>query len=298
MRGLMQELFAFCHAPFREACRGIPGRGKDADFLAHTDALIENAAVLLSAALMERAPAEAAVLFESGSAFFSELLGLFEYNNIDVEVPSPLGPLLTGRGQALLAAVRSGAPSPETAAAAEELKLLEKLLREKEWVMHCVWGEETTGNFAPASEEDAADGAVGEDDAAMAGDDAEGHNPAVASAAMLKARAEVEQMSIEQLLEAPWPTLHGTALFGSVARMNHSCEPNCKIDFPYNSARLASFALAPVGPNDELCISYIKSDVDVKARRRNLLEYGFVCSCPRCLREDSGEIRKTQKRLK
>ena len=45
---------------------------------------------------------------------------------------------------------------------------------------------------------------------------------------MCEARAEVARMSLEQLLQSPWPAMHGTGLFASVARMNHSCLPNVK----------------------------------------------------------------------
>merc|ERR1712232_899005 len=75
MRGLMMELLGFCHAPFRDACRAPPGRGKDVEFLHHTDTLISEAASLLKAAFDARAPAESAALFEAGPAFLSELLG-------------------------------------------------------------------------------------------------------------------------------------------------------------------------------------------------------------------------------
>jgi len=296
-RRLMAELLCFCHAPFREACRPPPGRGKDQEFYAHTDGLLNRAAELLFAALRQHAPEEAAALFEGGAAFLSELMGLFEYNNIDVEVPSPLGSLFVSRAAALDAAARSG--THEAARAASELQMLERLLREKEWVMKCVWGEETTGIF---DADDEANSSMTDVPAAitnaMGEVDAEGHDPKLASHAMDDARRAVEQMSLQQLLEAPWPPLHGTALFATVARMNHSCAPNAKIEFPSNSARLSAIALSPLSPGDEMSISYIRQEADVKERKQQLLEYGFVCSCERCLREDSAGVRKAGKRLK
>jgi len=295
-RGLMSEILGFCHAPFQQACRAPPGRGKDAEFLAHTDGLINTAATLLKAAFELHAPAEAAALFEHGPAFLSEVLGLFEYNNIDVEVKSPLGPLFAARVPALLAAAGT---NPQAAA---ELALVERILREKEFVMRCVWGEETTGIYG--DDEDAeSEGTMADGDTAMGlepegmGDDGRTEE-AVVGAAMVEARTEADTMTLEQLLAAPWPALHGTALFASVARMNHSCAPNVKIDFPMDKAHLVAVTLAPLAPGAELCISYIRQDADVKVRRRQLFEYGFSCNCERCLREDSAGLRKSQKRLK
>jgi len=289
-RTLMQELLRFCHGPFRDVCRAPPGRPKDAEFYANTDNLISEAALLLKTAFEVHAPEETAALFEGGAAFLSELLGLFELNNIDVDIPSPVGPGITARGRALLEAARA-----QDAAAVQEAQLLERLLREKEWLMRCVWGEETTGIFG--DDEDRREDAKIDAIMAEAPDD-DTADAKVAGHAMEEARLEVEKMSFEQLLAAQWPSLHGIALYTTVARSNHSCAPNVKIDFPDNSGRLTATSIAPIAAGEEMCISYIDQTVDVQVRRRRLLEYGFVCSCPRCAQEDSGALRKAQKRLK
>ena len=41
---------------------------------------------------------QAAALFASGPAFFAEVMGLFEYNNIDVEVASPISQFFAAKG--------------------------------------------------------------------------------------------------------------------------------------------------------------------------------------------------------
>lgn len=297
MKGMMAEFLNFCHAPFRDACRAPRGRGKDDAFLARTDKLIREAAELLHAALVQQAPGpEAEALFEAGTAFLSEVLGLFEYNNIDVEVFSPIAPFIARRGRALLQAVPA-----EQAQAAAELQVLEGMLREKEWVMKCTWGEETTGIFGDDGDDDGMAADAGEDaamDEGGADDGGEEEDVELANTEMEKARAEVAKLSLEQLLDAAWPTFHGTGLYASVARLNHSCAPNVKVDFPENAARLRAFALRPIAPGEELCISYIEQQVDVQTRRRQLLEYGFNCICEKCLKEDGTAIRKKEKRLK
>jgi len=289
MRNLISEMLVFVHAPFRDACRPPPGRAKDAEFYAHTDGLILEAANLLKAALDIHAPEESSVLFEAGPAFFSELLGTFEYNNIDIEVKSPVGAFFARRGHALLQARNMGDQR-----AAAELLLLENLLREKEWVLKCVWGEETTGIYG----DDDAEAGMG-DDAPM--DDSEMvavDEAAMVNGEMAKARAEVAKMSLEELLSAPWPTFHGIGLFASVARLNHSCAPNLKVDFLANSSCIQAVTLRPIAPGEELCISYIEQEMPVQQRRKQLLEYGFHCICERCIAEDSGAVRKKEKRLK
>jgi len=299
MRGLMLELMAFCNAPFSEACRPPPGRNKDAEFNAHVEGLVNEAAELLRQSLVLHAPMETTALFEGGVEFFSRVLGLFEYNNIDVEVQSPLGQIMLNKARELTAAASS---SPQAAA---DLTKYERLLREKEWVIQCTWGEETTGIYGedPVDTDNRSGNAetTVEIDAAMddSGEAAdEDFDAGVANTAMAQARTAVNKLSLEQLVGARWPSLHGTALFPSVARINHSCIPNMKIEFPWNSSQLAAVAVSPVAAGEELCISYIKQEADVNTRRRQLLEYGFVCSCECCLKEDSGVVRRTQKRLK
>jgi len=299
MRGLMMELLVFCNAPFGEACRPPPGRQKDAEFAVHVEGLVNEAAALLRASLALHAPVETTALFEGGAEFFSRVLGLFEYNNIDVEVQSPLGQVMLDKARELAATASSSAQ------AAADLAKYERLLREKEWVMQCTWGEETTGVYGDdLVDTDNASGnaeAMLEVDASMdASGEATGEdfNAGVADAAMAQARAAVNKMSLDELVNARWPSLHGTAFYPSAARINHSCNPNMKIEFPWNSANLTAVTLRPVAAGEELCISYIKHEADVSTRRRQLLEYGFVCSCERCLQEDSGSVRRTQKRLK
>jgi len=294
-RRFQAELLCFVHAPFKDACRPPPGRAKDDEFLRVTDGILQQASSLLRQALEPHAPLEVQTLFEAGPAFLSELLGMFEYNNMDVEIASPLGPFFIERAQALHDAMTRGC-----AESGLQLQLMEKLLREKEWVMRCVWGPETTGIYngdvelenaavlvPPGQGEVASNSPQDDDDTAMTG------------IAMAEARQLADRMNLEELLQAPWPKVHGIALFSTVSRINHSCMPNVKVVFPDNGAKLSLFALAPLALGDELSISYIDQNTDLKSRRDQLVDdYGFVCDCERCLREDSSGGRRANKRLK
>ena len=49
-------------------------------------------------------------------------------------------------------------------------------------------------------------------------------------------------------------------------------------------------ALKNIKKNDELNFSYIDSNViNYQTRREMLKDYGFVCQCPRCLKEEKLE---------
>ncbi|GFZ44719.1 Vesicular-fusion protein SEC18 [Saitozyma sp. JCM 24511] len=99
-------------------------------------------------------------------------------------------------------------------------------------------------------------------------------------------------------------------LYALHAHLNHSCEPNlqvrnlpksfappdptalpCDLPSPNPSGvrgtnRLTLLARRTIQPGEELCISYVNFAL-TRAERRQALreEYGFWCSCPKCLRE-------------
>lgn len=301
----MHELMRFSHRPFREVARPPPGRHRDEDFLRWTDEVLSTAFGLLREALGPQSPGSCSCLFDGrGAEFFAHLMGLFELNNVDVEVDSPVRAFVQRRGQALMSRLGSSADEFATL----ELQALEALLREKEVVMKCVWGEETTGIFGddgdpipPGAGEEMAN----MEDADMEEEQEERAEQEMVAQELAKVRAEVASMSLTELLAASWPTFHGVALYRTVARMNHSCTPNVRVTFPDNSHRLKAEAILPVPVGAELRISYIKEDAPLAQRGRQLKEYGFVCGCARCLAErqaleqsDSGAGKKRSGRLK
>lgn len=275
---MVQELLGFCHAPFGQACRAPPGGVKDEAFLVHTNGLLEEAARLLRDAFVLHSPVEAQMLFEQGGYLLSEIMGLFEYNNIDVDIASPVAAFFQKKAEALLPMAGSDP------LAAQELAAIDRLLREKECVMRFLWNGEATGIFDDDDEDDDdMDEGCGEDECEL--DDGE-----ITDKKLAEMAADVQKLSFQELLAAPWPSLHGTALFLSVARLNHSCEPSLRIDFPDNCASLAATVLRPIAAGEELKISYIRQEADVQKRRQQLLEYGFACDCPRCQQEEASSF--------
>lgn len=79
-----------------------------------------------------------------------------------------------------------------------------------------------------------------------------------------------------------YPPLSGVGLYDGVAMLNHDCEPNAVVVFEQD-ATAAVAALRPIRKGEEICISYIEVDQNVHERRADLLDYGFVCSCSRCV---------------
>lgn len=96
--------------------------------------------------------------------------------------------------------------------------------------------------------------------------------------------------------------LDGTALYTLICCMNHSCRPSCTVRYPgrrfsnscsnnkTGTARadplVAEVVLIEnVSPGDELTLSYVVGEMDLRERRAALQDYGFKCSCPRCQEE-------------
>lgn len=83
--------------------------------------------------------------------------------------------------------------------------------------------------------------------------------------------------------------LDGTALFTWICMMNHSCEPNCWVQYCGGETTpllCEVLALRDIAPDEELFQSYIDKSLPAEARQAALRDYGFVCRCTRCVREN------------
>jgi hypothetical protein len=80
---------------------------------------------------------------------------------------------------------------------------------------------------------------------------------------------------------AATPPAEGSALFSTLSCFNHSCVPNCKVQFFENNKAVVT-ALRHIEADEELTISYVDVDLDAGERTEALLEYGFTCDCVRC----------------
>ena len=82
----------------------------------------------------------------------------------------------------------------------------------------------------------------------------------------------------------------GVGVFPLLSKLNHACEPNCMPLWRRdNCVQLVATRALP--PGTELTIDYLGDMVprDAARRRRAWLQeqYGFVCSCVRCVASDT-----------
>ncbi|TDH66174.1 hypothetical protein CCR75_008466 [Bremia lactucae] len=94
-----------------------------------------------------------------------------------------------------------------------------------------------------------------------------------------------ESNKLNQLVASlGFPSVEGTALFPIICTMNHSCDPNCTVMYTQNGNGHV-VAIRDIQQGEELCICYIDIDMDVQMREANLREYKFKCFCSRCVQE-------------
>ncbi|RQM14237.1 hypothetical protein DD237_006761 [Peronospora effusa] len=107
---------------------------------------------------------------------------------------------------------------------------------------------------------------------------------------LLQVRERLEKNGTEvdpgfdPLMPLGYPCIEGTALFPIICTMNHSCDPNCTVLYTKNGDAHV-VAIRDIQKGEELCICYIDVDMDVQTREANLREYKFKCFCPRCVLE-------------
>lgn len=89
-----------------------------------------------------------------------------------------------------------------------------------------------------------------------------------------------------------FPSLDGTALYALICKMNHSCQPNCRVQYvgglSQQPLHAQLVALTRIADGEELCQSYIDLSLPYSERQRALADYGFQCACPRCSAEKFG----------
>ena len=77
-------------------------------------------------------------------------------------------------------------------------------------------------------------------------------------------------------------------LFVRISRINHACDPNACYN---NSGSLEKVvtALREIKAGEEITISYINNNWDVRSERRSSLScWGFICQCEVCVKSDIG----------
>eukprot|EP01119_Soliformovum_irregulare_P018361 TRINITY_DN5607_c0_g1_i2.p2 TRINITY_DN5607_c0_g1~~TRINITY_DN5607_c0_g1_i2.p2 ORF type:complete len:399 (+),score=50.24 TRINITY_DN5607_c0_g1_i2:25-1221(+) len=78
-----------------------------------------------------------------------------------------------------------------------------------------------------------------------------------------------------------FPPFEGLGIFPMSAMSNHSCDPNTLVKFGQNFVA-EMVALRNIMEGEELHHSYIENEDVLEERQAQLLEYDFVCDCPKC----------------
>ncbi|GAB9472142.1 putative histone tail methylase containing set domain [Globisporangium polare] len=184
--------------------------------------------------------------------FFSRIVGMFEMNNISMEVDHPFHAL----GEAL-----------SEASSEDKKEMPAMLVRVKNALEK--FSEEHKIHFHDDDDEEGGHEGCGHD---HAHDHSHDHD---------HAHGEGEEDDECFAVDDDFVGVEGTALFSGICTMNHSCDPNCTVLYTKDGGAHV-FAVHDIEAGEELCISYIDVDQDVADRHECLREYQFVCNCKRC----------------
>ncbi|CAE6925396.1 set5 [Symbiodinium natans] len=76
----------------------------------------------------------------------------------------------------------------------------------------------------------------------------------------------------------------------TLARLNHSCSPNCQQSWDGTSGMEKLYAMSDISEGEELCITYCDLRRPRAERKQELkAKYGFECTCPACSTLDSAQ---------
>lgn len=81
----------------------------------------------------------------------------------------------------------------------------------------------------------------------------------------------------------------GTAFYALQSCMNHSCSPNATAlrEGAGASASAQLVTNRQIKAGEEVTISYIDEEMKVSDRQAALRDYGFQCTCQRCVSESA-----------
>lgn len=96
---------------------------------------------------------------------------------------------------------------------------------------------------------------------------------------------EEEESDDDSDEEEEFPFMSGMALMPVASTMDHSCEPNVEVEYPFFTRRVAVTATRDIGEGEPLLMSYVENEDSFQGRRAALAHYGFDCACPKCAAE-------------
>lgn len=118
----------------------------------------------------------------------------------------------------------------------------------------------------------------------------------VKSVSELNTLSEKQRHEVDELIDAFYMKLEdtvgqflnneGSGLYVTQSKINHSCNPNAEIRFPFSNNVLQVVALREINVNEEVSISYLDEcqlNRSRHSRQKYLQEnYLFLCECEKC----------------
>jgi hypothetical protein len=205
--------------------------------------------------------------------YFSQTVGMFEQNNVGVQLSSPLAEL---------------ARSSEEQSQAEPAAVLTHtlLLGAAKTILLQSGGQCTDEDCMDEEEEGWGEGEEEEKE--------EGDEEAEEEEGPLQDEDIEAATSVAALVDAVggddalWTPLSGAAFYSKICKINHSCEPNVMVTYActHTQGVVAQVeVLRDLTAGDELLHSYVDRHDDYQARTAAIAEYGFTCACIKCAAE-------------
>lgn len=106
-----------------------------------------------------------------------------------------------------------------------------------------------------------------------------------------------EKAKVDELIDAVYNAIdlhsgtfmnnEGSGLYAKQSTINHSCEPNAVVEFPFNNHELVVNASKSINAGEEILISYL-DECELERSRHSRVKmlrenYLFVCDCGKCL---------------
>jgi hypothetical protein len=104
---------------------------------------------------------------------------------------------------------------------------------------------------------------------------------------MSKVSSQFQANAFKTTAADPSPNRWAYALFNTVARINHSCAPNCHAHYCPASGSQVVHALREIRAGEELSISYFDMTMPYAARQARAESWGFACKCPSCVEHEA-----------
>ncbi|CAM9789811.1 unnamed protein product [Ectocarpus fasciculatus] len=258
----------------------------------------ESSALLRSAFARALGPLPATLEHALAGEMFGRVVGMFEQNNMGVRAPSPIPEVL----RELLSSSEDDDPTGISRDVLGEVAQLVGEVMDEEYD-----DEEESDDDEEEEEEEGVTRCAPRDALDEPGvDPRQDQDEAIVERAIDRGGEEGEEgVSL-------FPPLDGTALYSLICCMNHSCRPNCLVLYPGRRREKKKATADPGNPGagavrsadplvaevvlledvpagEELTQSYVTRDMGFVERREALEDYGFFCTCPRCLEEEAME---------